>query len=218
MAQSILSPPFLFQFSVPVLYRKKIWSNGPLDYSDDYLLQSFGNLEGRGTFAEIRAGWNERGISFSINVTGKRQGLWCREGRTEESDGFQVWIDTRATHNIHRASRFCHRYVFLPTGGGHQAAEAVGDQLLIDRARENSPPVRPGELRSRGRLRKDGYLLECCVPATCLTGYDPAEYGKLGFFYAVMDRELGWQTFSVGSQFPFSEDPSTWGTLELVRD
>jgi hypothetical protein len=27
---------------------------------------------------------------------------------------------------------------------------------------------------------------------------------------------LGWQTFSVGNEFPFQEDPSVWGTLELV--
>jgi hypothetical protein len=38
----------------------------------------------------------------------------------------------------------------------------------------------------------------------------------LGFSYAVMDRELGWQTFTVASEFPFDEDPSLWGTLELV--
>jgi len=32
----------------------------------------------------------------------------------------------------------------------------------------------------------------------------------------VVDRELGWQTFSVGPEFPFVEDPSLWGSLELT--
>jgi hypothetical protein len=32
----------------------------------------------------------------------------------------------------------------------------------------------------------------------------------------VVDRELGWQTFTVGPEFPFVEDPSLWGTLELT--
>jgi hypothetical protein len=43
------------------------------------------------------------------------------------------------------------------------------------------------------------------------------EHPRLGFCYAVMDRELGWQTFTVGPEFPFAEDPSLWGTLELEK-
>jgi hypothetical protein len=33
----------------------------------------------------------------------------------------------------------------------------------------------------------------------------------------VTDRELGCQTFTVGQEFPFDEDPSLWGTLQLVE-
>jgi hypothetical protein len=33
----------------------------------------------------------------------------------------------------------------------------------------------------------------------------------------VIDRELGWQTFTVGQELPFVDDPSLWGTLDLVR-
>ena len=32
---------------------------------------------------------------------------------------------------------------------------------------------------------------------------------------AVVDRELGEQTFSCPSELPYREDPSLWGTLEL---
>ncbi len=217
MAKSVLSPSFLFQFAVPLNYREKIWHERPLGYTDDYKLRGFGELDGRKQFADVRGGWNERGVSFSVLVTGKRQPVWCRESRVDESDGFQIWLDTRATHNVHRATRFCHRFVFLPIGAGPSYRDPVGDQMLINRARENANPVRPGDLRVRGTLTKDGYLLECCVPATSLTGYDPSEYDKLGFFYAVMDRELGWQTQSVSTQFPIDEDPSIWTTLELTR-
>ncbi|UUO06380.1 hypothetical protein M4951_23915 [Blastopirellula sp. J2-11] len=215
---AVLSPPFLFHFSVPLRYRAKIWSDKPLAFGEEYRLQSFGHLEGRRQFADIRAAWNERGIAFSVNVTGKRQAAWCRESRAVESDGVQIWLDTRATNNVHRATKFCHRYVFLPTGGGHSLREPAADQLLINRARENAKPIRPGELRIRSQMKADGYFLEFCVPATALTGYDPSEYDRVGFYYAVMDRELGWQNFSVGNQFPFDEDPSTWGVCELVRD
>jgi hypothetical protein len=34
----------------------------------------------------------------------------------------------------------------------------------------------------------------------------------------VVDRELGWQTLTMGSEFPIDEDPSLWGSLELVSE
>ena len=45
----------------------------------------------------------------------------------------------------------------------------------------------------------------------------PAEQPAIGFTYCVIDRELGTQTFTVGRELPFDEDPSLWGTLDLVR-
>ena len=50
-----------------------------------------------------------------------------------------------------------------------------------------------------------------------LTGFDPEEHPRLGFTYAVIDRELGEQTFGVGRPMPYQEDPGLWATLELVR-
>ena len=54
------------------------------------------------------------------------------------------------------------------------------------------------------------------IPKMALGGWDPDEHPKLGFNYAVIDRELGDQTLAVGREFPISEDPSLWQTLELV--
>jgi hypothetical protein len=65
--------------------------------------------------------------------------------------------------------------------------------------------------------RSDGYTLAAYIPAAALTGYKPADQPRLGFTYALFDRERGEQTFSIGSEFPFGSDPSLWGTLELVR-
>jgi hypothetical protein len=50
-----------------------------------------------------------------------------------------------------------------------------------------------------------------------MTGFDTAEHSRLGFTYAVIDRELGQQTFGVGGPMPYQEDPSLWATLELQR-
>ncbi len=93
----------------------------------------------------------------------------------------------------------------------------MAEVLPIHRARELHHPVRHGLLEARCQLYEDGYRLAALVPAEALTGFDPAEHPRLGFTYAVLDRELGEQTFGVGSPMPYQEDPSVWPTLELQR-
>ena len=71
--------------------------------------------------------------------------------------------------------------------------------------------------RVRSEKRIDGYLLQAMIAAEALTGFDPAEHPRLGFNYAVMDREHGLQTWSASDDYPYDSDPSLWGTLELVQ-
>jgi hypothetical protein len=218
MPARLLSPTFLFRFSAPCLKRELSWTGGGLGLEERFRLIHFAALDGARTFAEVRGAWHESGLGFAIRVEGKRSAPWCRATRLADSDGFHVWIDTRDTHNVHRATRFCHHFVFLPLGGGRRLDEPLADQLLVERARENARPVRPGELRVRSEKRIDGYFLEALIPAAALTGFSPADYPRLGFAYAVVDRELGMQTFAVGPEYPFEADPSLWGTLELIGD
>ncbi|MCI0335483.1 MAG: hypothetical protein L0228_19935 [Planctomycetes bacterium] len=219
---SLLAPRFLFRFSVPVLRRDLIWTLGGVELDESYRLLNLAELDAgtadrERSFADVRAAWSHEGLAFNVRVEGKDQPVWCREGRLEDSDGLQVWIDTRATLNIHRASRYCHRYVFLPAGGGHGQTAPVADQLLINRARENARPIQPRELQVASKLTKTGYILAAFVPAAALAGFDPLQHRQIGFTYAVFDRELGMQTFATGAAFPFLEDPTCWAALELVE-
>jgi hypothetical protein len=215
MSHDLIAPSFLFRFSLPLKRSRAEWpACAPL--GDEYKLPSFTGLDDARQFADVRAAWNERGLVFSVGVRGKKHAPWCRTNAYDQSDGFQVWIDTRDTKNIHRASRFCHHFVFLPSGGGNRLGEPVADQVLINRARENANPVRPGVLSVKSEKRVDGYTLDCLVPAQALTGFEPDDYSRLGLFYAVIDRELGDQTVANSSEVPFREDPSVWCTVELV--
>ena len=217
MYESLLAPAFLFRFSAPCYHHPDVGSPKGLTLSEKYRLPCFGELEGKPTIAEMRAAWSEAGLAFALRVDGKQQPLWCRDSRIEDSDGLQIWIDTRNTQNIHRAGRFCHRFVFLPTGAGRKLDEPAAALLAINRARESPREIEPSALRVRSERRIDGYSLEAFIPADALTGFSPIEQPALGFTYALGDRELGLQTFSVGPEFPFVDDPSLWGTLELVK-
>jgi hypothetical protein len=213
----LISPTFLFQFAVPCRHVEKLWTPRGVELSDDFLLPSFAELDDAPRRVQVRAAWSDQGVVISATVTGKKQAPWCRENRIEDSDGFFLWIDTRDTHNIHRASRFCHQFVFLPTGAGHRQDEPVAEILPINRARENPKPPPRGALQGVFHKQRDGYRLDCCVPAAAMTGFEPAEHPRLGFHWALIDREIGEHTFCCPPGLPYREDPSVWGTLELQK-
>ena len=217
MADDMLIPArALFRFEVPCRKRAGGWSEGAL-LGPEYRLPNLGALEDRLEFADVRAGWNEKGLFFSAAVTGKERTPWCRATKAADSDGLHVWIDTRDTHNVHRATRFCHWFALLPAGGGHLLDEPVAGLMLINRARENPKHVPPQAVKVRGSVKKGGYTVEAFIPAEALTGFDAEEHPKLGFTYAVRDSELGEQAFCCPATLPYAEDPSLWCTLELVE-
>ena len=218
MSEPLIPPSFLFHYAVPCRHHPLQWSARGLSLGEEYRVLSFSELDQQRQFADVRMAWSEQGLGFYVRVAGKRQLPWCREAAFDESDGLHVWIDTRDTHNIHRAGRFCHRFAFLPMGGGSRRDEALAGQLLINRAKEHAKPATPRQLLTRSEKRVDGYVLEAMIHASALTGYDPADHPRLGFYFRVFDRELGEQTLAVGSELPIEEDPSLWATVELVRD
>ena len=130
MSPPLLAPTFLFRFSVPCLYYQSAWTAEGIKLPDPYRLPCFAELEDKPFFADLRAAWNNEGLYLTVRVEGKKQAPWCRESRLDDSDGLQVWVDTRDTRNVHRASRFCHRFVFLPAGGGRMLDRPAADQLL----------------------------------------------------------------------------------------
>jgi hypothetical protein len=168
MTEPLLPTRFLFRFAADCLYLPGLAPDAEL--GEQHLLPALGELEGQAQIGDVRAAWSEAGLLLAVRVDGKQHPLWCRENRLEDSDGLQVWIDTRDTHNIHRASRFCQRFIFLPAGAGRQNDQPLADQLLIDRARENATPVRPGQLKARAKVSKSGYQMSAFIPAAAMTG------------------------------------------------
>ena len=217
MSESLVSPRFIFRFSLPCRRRARLWTAKGAAQDESYRLVSRGELEHPGRQPDFRAAWNETGMAFSVLVEGKQQPPWCRDTRLADSDGLQIWIDTRNVQNIHRAGRFCHRLAFLPSGGGAKTSNPMATVLQINRARELHGPIHDGQLKVVSQILADGYRLDAFVPAAALTGFDPEDHPAIGFNYAVLDRELGDHTLTAGAPMPYREDPSLWATLELTR-
>ena len=91
------------------------------------------------SFANVRSAWNERGLGVQVTVPARTSNPLRMSMRPRVSDGLSLWIDTRDARASHRASRYCHQFHFLPTGGGDEGDEPVALQSKIDRATEDAP-------------------------------------------------------------------------------
>lgn len=216
----LLPQRFLFRFSLPARYLAQVPRAGKkelLSLPEECILPDLGPLDSARSFGQLRLAWNERGVAVALEVRGKKHRPQCDTTAPETADGLQVWIDTRATQNIHRASRFCHHFCLLPRGKEGHENQATAIQLPIARAKEPTPLCKPDDIPISATVSKDGYLLEAWLPAHVLNGYDPEAQPRLGFYYYLRDSELGEQFLTVNSEFPFAFDPSVWSVLELVR-
>jgi hypothetical protein len=209
---------FLFRVAYPCLYTKGIPHEAGdrlLDLPDANRIENFAAMDDSPSFADLRLAWNELGLGVQVEVRGKEQLPQGSADRLRGSDGLTLWIDTRDARTSHRASRYCHQFHFLPTGGGPDSDEPVFSQSKINRALHDAPLCKPTDVLLRCVRLKHGYVLEAFLPSAVLNGFDPDQNPRLGFYYAIRDAELGEQVLSVGADFPYGEDPSLWSVLEL---
>ena len=181
-----------------------------------YELPSLADLDGKPDFARVKMAWNADGIGLSILVDGKTRPPKFSPGELLLSDRMQIWIDTRNTQNVHRATKFCHSFVLMPVGGGAKRNQPGVRALPVARAREESALPNTDSVRIQSAVTDTSYQIDAWFPAEVFTGFDPVSNPKIGFHYAIYDSEFGEQTLAVGSEFPYESDPSLWQTVELV--
>lgn len=216
---AVLPPTFFFRFAIPVLHQPDVpRQNGNLlDLPEECRVPRVALSEVSGRFGDLRLAWNAHGLAVSVEVHGKKMPVSGQAKQPTVGDGLQIWIDTRNTQTIHRASRYCHHFGFLP-GEDKKSSKPHAMELPINRARELRDLANSDDIEVASQHFKDGYRLEAWLPAKVMVGFDPDANPQLGFYYLLQDAELGRQFLTVGEEFPFAEDPSVWSTLELVSE
>jgi hypothetical protein len=207
------------RFLVRVAHPCPFVKNAPRNTDDDeYLLelpdaarlQNFAPLDEQKNFADVRLAWNDFGLAVQVEVKGKEQEPVGDADKPKASDGLSLWIDTRDARAGHRASRFCHNFLFLAAGGGSDKDEPFLAQAKINRAQQDAPVANLADVPFRGHRIKGGYRLEAFLPAAALNGFDPQEHPRLGVYYHVRDQELGDQFLGVNMDFPFGDRCWSW--------
>jgi hypothetical protein len=213
---AVVPAAFAFRFSFPVIRNESLPKRGKrlLDLDEKHRLLWPGSAFDEDGNVVIKAAWNAMGIGFQVEVTGKRHPPVSNPDRAAETDGIQIWLDTRNTQTIHRANRFCHHFCVLPNG---ERAKPLVKQLPVSRAIEDAPIAESKSFKVASEMLEDGYHVEVWFDSTQLNGFDPEISPRLGFFACLFDSELGNQSLTVDEAFPFPSDPSIWQTLELNR-
>ncbi len=216
MTTPLLPQAFWFRLAMPCVRVDALprASGRPLDLPVACRLPEFARLEGQTPWADVRAAWNPKGLGVAVEVARSAgpAGRWA-----DAVNGLELWVDTRDTRDVHRATRFCHHFAaYLPPASKGPIAEPVVAQQPIARALANAPSAAPKAIRAWAeRLRAGGWRLEIFLSADALHGFDPDTNRRLGLYYQVIDAGLGDQFLGVGREFPVGEDPSLWATLEL---
>ncbi|WP_165220303.1 hypothetical protein [Aquisphaera insulae] len=216
MTKALLPQPFWFRLSASaprVEAMPRPGKDGPLlDLSAACGLPDFAALDGRTSWASVRVGWNSQGLGIAVIADGRAK----VSDRPEGFADIHLWVDTRDTRNVSRATRFCHRFsARLVLRPDRKTLVVDIGQRAISRAVADAPICNPEDLSSRAAVTKGGWTFEVFLPSKVLNGFDPENNRRLGLAYQVSDHEREDQFLGVGRDFPIGENPGLWAALEL---
>ena len=210
-------PAWLFDFGFPIKEMAGRISKPELlewKLNEECMIPAFSSLSGTRRFAEAYIGWSPAGFFFQAHL--KALGIVIPETKAAPNPAraslFSVYVDTRWSPDVHRATSFCHRFDFIVQRPTRSTPEQRGHGELapIQRARAAPAEVHPKDISVAGYLLPDGYEVKAFLPADTLTGYSPEEFQDVGVFYTINDLVYGNQIMARTLQSPYFEDPSVW--------
>lgn len=220
MTKPLLPQAFWFRFAFQAPRVEGIprlgASPGLLDLPASCALPDLRELEGQASWAQVRVGWNPKGLGVMVLAEGVSEQQLALD-RPEGFANVQFWVDTRDARDVARATRFCHRFAAHITlsGSEKRRLEVVAEQRAVARALADAPLCRRESISASATLRRSGWVLEVFLPASTLNGFDPELNRRFGFAYQVSDQIREDQFLGVGRDLPIGENPSLWSTLVL---
>lgn len=177
-----------------------------------YLLPDTSALCSEVSFAQIAMGWSDDGLELYAEINRPFRRACFPD--VERGDSLEVFIDTRDVKTSGFNTRFCHHFYFLAEAiDGQQAGE-----ITRFRTEDMHPHCDPKELKVKSICKVSSYSFNIFIPNHCLYGYDPGQFGRLGFTYRVNQAGGFAQHFTVTTDdYQIDQHPSLWGSLRLVK-
>lgn len=165
-----------------------------------YELPDTSHLCHENPFAKVAMGWSKEGLEIAIQAETTLSRI-------------ELMIDTRDVKTSGYNTRFCHHFYFLPEAiDGVQAGE-----ITRFRTEDTHELCDPKSLQVKTKRQAHGDYVNLFIPASCLHGYDPEQFNKMGFTYRIFDTSRESQHFSVLSgEYQIEQQPSLWASLKFV--
>ena len=183
MSQLVPAPLlFDFQLTIPQCGKPATKKSGRLlSLKDDATLFVPSSLESENQFASLKAAWNEDGFAFSALISGKSQPVAGSGKSLSTSDHILIWLDTRPTGNVHRATEYCQHYAIVPEDDDADG-EATVQILPIAQQRQSRLEPNTKLMKTRVHQKRAGYEAELWIPGSQIYGFrEIAETGRIGF-------------------------------------
>lgn len=181
-------------------------------FSPKNALPDTSSLCNEDSFAQVYLGWNLEGIEAQVTI---------REAYTQSvfpdvtaGDSVELFIDTRDVKTSGFNTRFCHHFFFLP-----EAVDGrIAGEMTRFRTEDTHELCDPSELKVSAQLKANSYVLQIFIPSSCLHGYDPEQFSRIGFAYRINRAQGSSQHFSVVTEdYQLEQQPSLWSSVKLVK-
>ncbi len=202
-----LVPAHFFEMQAPLYFAKES------KLKEVHLLPDTAPFHGLSSFGQVRLGWNDEGIVGELEVKGTFH--QPEFPRMERGDLLEFFFDTRDVKTGGYNTRFCHHFFFLPTIIDYNGERIQAGEITRFRT-EDAHPLCEGSKLEIEVVSKNH--LKIFIPASCLYGYDPKEFNRIGFTYRVIRKNGDRQYFSVSDKnFPIEQQPAFWASLRMMR-
>lgn len=207
----------LFQFEIAIQRMPRLprADGDPGKWTDRFLVPPLPELDDESVFADVYWAWHEDGFAAAFDVRQPRP-LRSDPEQWWKRDGLRLCVDTRDTRDLKRATRFCHFFYLLPTGGGTNHKQPIVGFHRMSKAKDVPPKPDLSLIQTQVRVQRGGYFQEVVIPASCLNGWDPAAHPRIGVFYKVKRDDGASQHLTVTDELGWNSDPSTWAVGVLT--
>lgn len=177
-----------------------------------YRLPSTHFLSGEETPFHLSMGWNEEGIAFYFETSEPFEHPSFPS--LLDGDSIELFFDTRDVKTGSAITRFCHQFYFLPEAiDGHQKGE-----ITRFRQEETHELANPKDLELFVSKKGSVSKMKGFIKKEALFGYDPAQFGRLGFTYRINRRYGSSIHFAVKTEeFNLDQEPSLWASITLTK-
>ncbi len=186
------------------------------DLGEEYRLPGLNRLCSVSREFSAKMAWGAQGAFLQIEYP-----IIVAQGALFEfSSILQLYIDTRSSPGIHRASANCHCLDFRciqPYSNRFESRPMRAELLQIARAKASPKPMPPGSAVGWCSADERSIHIHAFVGMEALTGCDPFEFPEWGVMFVVIDSQYRRYSLARMTQAVPMDDPSLWCRARLIN-